>query len=313
MVQLVFNKLLISLFFWPAQETQSFIFLKIQKSYLFPRLPPSRLLSSNRIEMSMSFSYGAHDDRWGSDLGSAGESTRSFPSFPANFSPASGEELIEVTIENPSGALVNIDSVTGTDVSGTDPEITSCSASDSGSREWSASSSRRIREDQVVANAKQFSRYLRRKLRSISLRDGGYSSRSAPETVVPHGGEITYPASLVRSLTQRFTRPHRNGSCTQRAIHGLRFISSKENGIAGWREVQNKFANLSKDGHLCRSDFAHCIGSTWFHVLSIEFSELMKILNFGWHLVVLCWKGWKKKIRKSLQRSCSTHCAGEED
>ncbi|CAA7019588.1 unnamed protein product [Microthlaspi erraticum] len=208
--------------------------------------------------MSMSFSYETHDDRWGSDLASSGEFTRSFPSLPANFSPASGEELVEVTSEFPSGALVNIDSVTGTDVSGTDPEITSCSASDSGSREWSASSSRR--EYQVVANAKQFSRDLKRKLQRISLRDGGYSSRSAPETAVPGGGEITDPASLVRSLTQRFTKPNRNGSCTQRAIHGLRFISSKENGIAGWREVQTKFANLSKDGHLCRSDFAHCIG-----------------------------------------------------
>lgn len=213
----------------------------------------------------MSFSCGTHDDRWGSDLASAGEFTQSFPSLPATYSPASGEELLEVTIEIPSGVLLNIDSVTGTDVSSTDLEITSCSASGSGSRSrslgWSASSSRRIPERQVVENAKQFSRDLKRKLRRISRRDGGYSSRSAPETVVPHGGEVTDPATLCRSLTQRFTRSDPNGSCTQRAIHGLRFISSKENGIAGWREVQSKFANLSKDGHLSRCDFSHCIGS----------------------------------------------------
>ncbi|CAH2071135.1 unnamed protein product [Thlaspi arvense] len=208
--------------------------------------------------MSMPVSYGTHDDRWASDLASGGEFTQSFPSLPGTYSPASGEELLEVTIEFPSGVLVNIDSVTGTDISGTDPEITSCSASGSGSRSlgWSASSER-----QVVTNAIQFSRVLKEKLRRISRRDGGgYSSRSAPEMVVPYGGEITDPANLPRSLTQRFTRLHRNGSCTQRAIHGLRFISSKENGIAGWREVQSKFANLSKDGHLSRCDFAHCIG-----------------------------------------------------
>lgn len=208
----------------------------------------------------MSFSHGTHDDRWGSDLTSGGEFTQSFPSLPVTYSPSSGEELLEVTIEFPSGVIVNIDSVTGTDVSGTDLEITSCSASNSGSRSrslgWSASSSHRISELQVVTNATQLSN-LKRKLQSISRRDGGYSSRSAPETVVQH----TDPAVLPRFVSQRLISPHRNKSCTERAIHGLRFISSKENGIVGWREVQNKFVNLSKDGHLHKSDFAHCIGS----------------------------------------------------
>ncbi|KAL0826666.1 hypothetical protein Bca101_050343 [Brassica carinata] len=189
--------------------------------------------------MSMSFS---HDDRWGSDLASAGEFTQSFPSLGATYSPSCGEELLEVTIEFPSGVLVNIDSV-----STTDPEITSCSASGSGSS-----------ERQVVANAKQFSRDLKRKLQGISQRDGGgYSCRSAPEPVVPHGSETPDPLMLCRSVTKRLNR---NGSCTQRAIHGLRFISSKENEIAAWSEVRDKFANLSKDGYLCRSDFARCIG-----------------------------------------------------
>ncbi|KAL0684340.1 hypothetical protein Bca4012_051188 [Brassica carinata] len=187
----------------------------------------------------MSFS---HDDRWGSDLASAGEFTQSFPSLGATYSPSCGEELLEVTIEFPSGVLVNIDSV-----STTDPEITSCSASGSGSS-----------ERQVVANAKQFSRDLKRKLQGISQRDGGgYSCRSAPEPVVPHGSETPDPLMLCRSVTKRLNR---NGSCTQRAIHGLRFISSKENEIAAWSEVRDKFANLSKDGYLCRSDFARCIG-----------------------------------------------------
>ncbi|KFK31902.1 hypothetical protein AALP_AA6G173900 [Arabis alpina] len=195
------------------------------------------------------------DDRCGPDLTSAAEFTQSFPSLPVTYSPNSGEELLEVTIEYPSGVLLNIDSVT-------DLEITSCSASGTGSRSrslgWSASSSRRIPERQLVENAKQFSRDLKRKLQRISRRDGSYSSRSAPETtVVPRGGQIPHPVTLCRSLTQRFTRSDRN---TERAIHGLRFISSKENGIAGWREVQNKFATLSKDGHLSKCDFAHCIG-----------------------------------------------------
>ncbi|KAL1195424.1 putative respiratory burst oxidase protein I [Cardamine amara subsp. amara] len=208
--------------------------------------------------MSMSFSYGTHDDSCGSDLTSAGEFTQSFPSLPVTYSPSSGDELLEITIEYPSGVILNIDSVTGTDVSGTDLEITSNSASGSESRsrsiEWSASS-----ESQVVANAKQFSSDLKRKLKSISRRDGGcYSSRSAPETVVPL--PHTNPTNIPRSSSDILTRPRRNKSCTQRAIHGLKFISSKENGIAGWREVQNKFANLSKEGHLHRSDFAHCIG-----------------------------------------------------
>ncbi|KAL0877021.1 hypothetical protein Bca101_026726 [Brassica carinata] len=195
--------------------------------------------------MSMSFS---HDDRWGSDLASAGEFTQSFPSLAATYSPSCGEELLEVTIEYPSGVLLNIDSV-----STTDPEITSCSASGSGSMSRGASSER-----QVVANAKQFSRDLKRKLQGIPRREGGgYSCRSAPEPVVPNGGETPDPVMLCRSLTKRLSR---NGSCTQRAIHGLRFISSKENGIAGWSEVRDKFANLSRDSYLCRSDFARCIG-----------------------------------------------------
>ncbi|KAL0730755.1 hypothetical protein Bca4012_026849 [Brassica carinata] len=193
----------------------------------------------------MSFS---HDDRWGSDLASAGEFTQSFPSLAATYSPSCGEELLEVTIEYPSGVLLNIDSV-----STTDPEITSCSASGSGSMSRGASSER-----QVVANAKQFSRDLKRKLQGIPRREGGgYSCRSAPEPVVPNGGETPDPVMLCRSLTKRLSR---NGSCTQRAIHGLRFISSKENGIAGWSEVRDKFANLSRDSYLCRSDFARCIG-----------------------------------------------------
>ncbi|CAL9232433.1 unnamed protein product [Arabidopsis halleri] len=205
--------------------------------------------------MSMSFSGGTHDDRWGSDLASAGELTQSFPSFPATYSPSDGEELVEVTIEFPSGVLLNIESVTST----TDPEITSCSASDSGSKShslgWSASSSRRISEFHTVEKAKKFSRDLKEKLQRISL---GYSSRSAPEPVVPNVVDFTDPAVLCRSLTQRLTKS--NGSCTERAIHGLKFISSKDNGIANWKQVQNNFANLSKDGYLCKSDFANCIG-----------------------------------------------------
>ena len=180
-------------------------------------------------------------------MASAGEFTQSFPSLGATYSPSCGEELLEVTIEFPSGVLLNIDSV-----STTDPEITSCSASGSGSMSRGASS-----EGQVVANAKQFSRDLF-KLQGISRHDGGgYSCRSAPEPVVRHGGEIPDALMLCRSVTKRLNR---NGSCTQRAIHGLRFISSKENEIAAWSEVRDKFANLSKDGYLCRSDFARCIG-----------------------------------------------------
>lgn len=202
--------------------------------------------------MSISFSSRT---RLGSDLASPGESTQTFQSFPATtYSPPSPEELLELTIDLPSGVIINIDSV-----STTDPEITSCSASGSGSLSanlefWSAASSHRIIQDT------QFSSVLKDKLQKVSRRDRGYSSRSAPETVVPHGGETIDPVVLRRSLTHRFSR---NGSCTQRAIHGLRFISSKENGIAGWREVREKFANLSKDGYLCRSDFAHCIGSSF--------------------------------------------------
>ncbi|CAH8359710.1 unnamed protein product [Eruca vesicaria subsp. sativa] len=210
--------------------------------------------------MSKSYSSRTLDDRWGSDSAYAGESTQSFQSFPPIYSPPSAEELLELTIDSPSGEIVNIDSVT-TDDSTTDPEITSCSASASGSGSmsrnpefWSAASSLRIQDKAAT----QFPRVLRDKLWRVSRRGGGYSSRSAPETVVPHeGGETIDPVTLCRSLTHRFSR---NGSCTQRAIHGLRFISSKDNGISGWGEVRDKFANLSKDGYLCRSDFAHCIG-----------------------------------------------------
>ncbi|KAG7557418.1 NADPH oxidase Respiratory burst [Arabidopsis suecica] len=193
--------------------------------------------------MSMSFSGGIHDDRWGSDLTSAGEFTQSFPSFPETYSPSDGEELVEVTIEYPSGVIVNIDS----DISGTDLEITSCSDS-APSIGWTASSEL------------QLSRVLREKIQKISRRGCGYSSRSAPEPVVPHRGEIIDLFNLPRAVSHRLPSPNRNRSCTERAIHGLKFISSKENGIANWRDVQNNFANLSKDGYLRKIDFANCIG-----------------------------------------------------
>ncbi|CAN8308224.1 unnamed protein product [Cochlearia groenlandica] len=211
--------------------------------------------------MSMSFSYESRSDRFRSDLSSAVEFTQSFPSFPATSSPTSGEDLLEVTIDFPTGAILNIDSVT------TDPEITSPSASDSDSASdsrsrsrslgWSASPETKV----AAANARQFTIALKEKLRRISRRDGGDSARSAPETVVPYGDDVTAnQISKCRSVTQRFTKPNRSGSGAQRAIRGLRFISGRDNGIAGWREVQSKFANLAKDGHLRRSDFAHCIG-----------------------------------------------------
>ncbi|XP_010455529.1 PREDICTED: probable respiratory burst oxidase homolog protein I [Camelina sativa] len=221
--------------------------------------------------MSMSFSGGTHDDdRWGSNLASAGEFTQSSQSLPAPYSPfssssSSGEELVEVTIEFPSGVLLNIDSVTTTD----QEMITSCSASNSGTMSrslgWSASSSHRNSELHTVERAKKFSRDLKQKLQRISL---GYSSRSAPEPVVPN---VTDHAILCRTLTQRFT--NRIGTSTQRAIHGLKFISSKDNGIADWRQVQNNFVNLSKDGHISRSDFAICIGMENENEDSKEFGE----------------------------------------
>jgi len=67
-----------------------------------------------------------------------------------------------------------------------------------------------------------------------------------------------------RDLRKQRAQLERNSSGAKKALRGLKFISSKSNGVDGWKEVQSNFDSLAKDGFLYRSDFAQCIGSIYF-------------------------------------------------
>ncbi|XP_010529624.1 PREDICTED: probable respiratory burst oxidase homolog protein I [Tarenaya hassleriana] len=211
--------------------------------------------------MSMPFSFGSRKDRRVSDPDGFAES---FSSLPVTDWSGSAEEFLEMTIDlrlGDSFVLRNVEPAVAVEVSGSEPQITSGSAFGSRSRSQSTPPSLRLRELKAVAMAKQFSDDLTARLKEISWRGCGHSTRSAPETV-SYGGGIINSAVFSRSLSKRPTKTHHSGSPTERAIRGLRFISSKENGIIidAWEEVQRKFDELSTDGYLHRSEFARCIG-----------------------------------------------------
>jgi len=100
---------------------------------------------------------------------------------------------------------------------------------------------------EAVAKARQFSQELKAELRRFSWSQGG------SETAV-----------VRRDLRKQRAQLERNSSGAKKALRGLKFISSKSNGVDGWKEVQSNFDSLAKDGFLYRSDFAQCIGSIYF-------------------------------------------------
>lgn len=102
---------------------------------------------------------------------------------------------------------------------------------------------------EAVAKARQFSQELKAELRWFSWSQGGSEA-----------------ALVARDLRKQRAQLERNRSDTKKALRGLKFISSKSNGVDAWNEVQSNFYSLAKDGYLYRTDFAQCIGTIPFQI-----------------------------------------------
>lgn len=192
-----------------------------------------------------------HERRWASDtvpekiIVSTGTS-------PGTDSNSIVDEYVEVTLDLQDDhtivlrgfepvTVVNIDD--GVATSGNETPVSAAR-----SPTIRRSSSNRLRQlsqelrAEAVAKARQFSQELKAELRRFSW---------------SHGGSET--ALVARDLRKQRAQLDRN-RCTEKALRGLKFISSKSNGVDAWNEVQSNFDRLAKDGFLFRIDFAQCIG-----------------------------------------------------
>jgi len=110
---------------------------------------------------------------------------------------------------------------------------------------------------EAVAKARQFSQELKAELRRFPWSQGGSET-----------------ALVRRDIRKQRAQLERNRSGTMKALRGLKFISSKSNGVDAWNQVQSSFDSLAKDGFLYRTDFAQCIGWIRFQ-FSIEIIALL--------------------------------------
>ncbi|KAF8379606.1 hypothetical protein HHK36_029047 [Tetracentron sinense] len=220
-------------------------------------------------------SFSKHERRWASDTVPA--KTISGTSSPATES-GSVEEFVEVTLDfqdDDTIILRSVEPATVVDIdqdvaSGSEtPASVSASASASRSPTVRRSSSHRFRQfsqelkAEAVAKAKQFSHELKAELRRFSW-SHGHASRalSSSSSAGQNGAGSGFDSALAaRALRRQRAQLDRTRSGAQKALRGLRFISSKNtNNIDAWNEVQNNFEKLAKDDFLYRSDFAQCIG-----------------------------------------------------
>ncbi|CAL5429936.1 unnamed protein product [Camellia sinensis] len=247
-----------------------------------------------------------HERRWASDTVPGNTlSAGSTPGTNSGSSPAA-EEFVEVTLDLQADDTIVLRSVEPATVLNIDRDITVVGGTDtpvspsfsvSASASASASRSPTMRRSvsinrlfqfsqelkaEAVAKAKQFSQDLKAELRRFS-RSHGHASRvlsSSPSSalhsiVVGHSGGLE-SALAARALRQQRARLDRTRSGAQKALQGLRFISSrKTNGVDGWNEVENSFYKLAKDGYLYRSDFAQCIGMTDSKEFALELFDAL--------------------------------------
>nr|WOW72686.1 ferric reductase [Mangifera indica] len=217
-------------------------------------------------------SLANHQRRWASDTvpGNVVLSSASSPGYESN----SAEEYVEVTIDLQDDDTIILRSVEpAARVINTGDGIgTKTPSSASRSPTMKRSSSNRLRQfsqelkAEAVAKAKQFSQELRAELKRFSWSHGHASRVLSTSTSSPAhngGGAGTgFDSALAaRALRKQRAQLDRTRSGAQKALRGLRFISSsKTNGVDAWNEVQSNFEKLSKDGFLFRADFAQCIG-----------------------------------------------------
>ncbi|XP_022145957.1 respiratory burst oxidase homolog protein A-like isoform X2 [Momordica charantia] len=196
-----------------------------------------------------------HQRRWASDS-VPGNAKMSAGSSPGTESSAA-EEFVEVTLDLQDDDRIVLRSVEPATVVNIDNALsvgseTPKSASMSRSPTFKRSSSNLLRQfsqelkAEAVAKARQFSQELKR-----------FSWSHGHSVGAGNGFDSALAA---RALRKRQAQLDRTRSGAQKALRGLKFISSKTNGVDAWNEIQSNFDKLAKDGFLHRSDFAQCIG-----------------------------------------------------
>ncbi|KAK7399158.1 hypothetical protein VNO78_10334 [Psophocarpus tetragonolobus] len=210
-----------------------------------------------------------HERRWASDT-VPGRSTLSAGTSPATESNSAAEEFVEVTLDlqdddtivlrsvEPASAINIDDSLAGSGYetpASVTPSPTIRRSSSRGFRQFSQEL-----KAEAVAKARQFSQELKSELRRFSWSHGhaSHAPSSSGSGAAAAGGFET--ALAARALRKQRAQLDRTRSGAHKALRGLKFISSKSNGVDAWNEVQSNFDRLVKDGFLNRADFAQCIG-----------------------------------------------------
>ncbi|CAJ1927622.1 unnamed protein product [Sphenostylis stenocarpa] len=193
-----------------------------------------------------------HERRWASDTvpeiafvsGGTSPGTESF---------SVADEYVEVTLDVQDDRTIVLRGVEPVTVVNVDDGVSASGNDTPVSAAWSPSirrsSPHRWRQfsqelkAEAVAKARQFSQEFKAELRRFSWSQGGSET-----------------ALVARDLRKQRAQLERNRSGTKKALRGLKFISSKSNGVDAWNEVQSNFDSLAKDGFLYRTDFAQCIG-----------------------------------------------------
>ncbi|XP_020223260.1 respiratory burst oxidase homolog protein A [Cajanus cajan] len=205
-----------------------------------------------------------HERRWASDT-VPGKATVSAGTSPGTESNSAAEEFVEVTLDLQDDDTIVLRSVEPASVINIDDSVSGSGyetpASVTRSPTIRRSSSRGFRQfsqelkAEAVAKARQFSQELRR----FSWSHGN-ASRALSSSSAPNAGAGFETALAARALRKQRAQLDRTRSGAQKALRGLKFISSKSNGVDAWNEVQSNFSRLAKDGFLYRADFAQCIG-----------------------------------------------------
>lgn len=218
-----------------------------------------------------------HERRWASDS-VPGKATVSTGTSPGTESNSAAEEFVEVTLDLREDDTIVLRSVEPASVINVDDGVAGSGydtpASVPRSPTIRRTSSRGLRQfsqelkAEAVAKARQFSHELKAELRRFSWSHGQasrtLSSSSAQNGTGGGAGGGVETALAARALRKQRAQLDRTRSGAHKALRGLRFISSKSNGVDAWNEVQSNFDRLAKDGFLHRADFGQCIGPFLF-------------------------------------------------
>ncbi|XP_074315681.1 respiratory burst oxidase homolog protein F-like [Silene latifolia] len=124
-----------------------------------------------------------------------------------------------------------------------------------------------------ISKAKQsFSQKLTKRLSWNS----GMSSKVMSDSLSVNQFDSGVDSKLAeRKRRREIAELSRSRSGAQRAIKGLRFISTNSKGNVSWEEVETNYEKLAKDGYLYRTDFALCIGMTDSNEFALEMFDAL--------------------------------------